>query len=433
MSSILTNTGAMVALQSLKSINQNLLKTQDEISTGKSVATAKDNSAIWAISKVMESDVAGFKAISQTLALGESTVTVAREAAESVTDLLTQMKEKIVSSQEENVDRDTIQKDITALSEQITNITGAAQFNGLNLLSNRETEAGTGSIDILSSLDRNGSGVTSSDINVRKQDLGSQQAEIDYTGTVVTAATDDIAVGGTAAQVATAVAGAATPNTTDVDIASAGSDAIEAGAGFQIMITASGGAAAGIDSADGDIIYVARDGDTAADVAKGLADSFNKHIKATLGDNNNTIAAVANGNSVEITGYTGAAGDTLSINAEQYGAADTTIGGGLAAMANIDVTTAAGTESALEEIEGLIQTSINAAASFGSSQGRIETQSDFVSGMTDALKAGIGSLVDANMEETSARLQALQVQQQLGVQAMSIANQAPQSILSLFR
>ena len=51
----------------------------------------------------------------------------------------------------------------------------------------------------------------------------------------------------------------------------------------------------------------------------------------------------------------------------------------------------------------------------------------------DAMKSGIGSLVDADMEEASARLQALQVQQQLGVQSLSIANQSPQTILSLFR
>jgi flagellin-like hook-associated protein FlgL len=51
----------------------------------------------------------------------------------------------------------------------------------------------------------------------------------------------------------------------------------------------------------------------------------------------------------------------------------------------------------------------------------------------DALKNGIGAMVDADMEEASARLQALQVQQQLGIQALSIANQAPQNILSLFR
>jgi len=80
MSSILTNNSAMVALQTLKSINQGLNKTQDEISTGKKVASAKDNSAIWAISKVMESDVKGFKGISESLSVGESTVGVARQA-----------------------------------------------------------------------------------------------------------------------------------------------------------------------------------------------------------------------------------------------------------------------------------------------------------------------------------------------------------------
>ncbi len=106
MSSILTNKSAMVALQTLKGINANLAKTQGEISTGMKVATAKDSSSIWAISKVMESDVKGFKGISESLSLGESTVAVARQASETVTDLLTEIKGKIVAAQEENVDRD---------------------------------------------------------------------------------------------------------------------------------------------------------------------------------------------------------------------------------------------------------------------------------------------------------------------------------------
>jgi flagellin len=56
-----------------------------------------------------------------------------------------------------------------------------------------------------------------------------------------------------------------------------------------------------------------------------------------------------------------------------------------------------------------------------------------VTSLVDSLKSGIGSMVDANMEEASARLQALQVQQQLATQSLSIANQAPQNILALFR
>ena len=132
MSSILTNNSAMVALQTLKSINSGLTETQSQISTGQRVSSAKDNSAVWAISKVMESDVKGFKAISDSLSLGESTVAVARQASETITDLLTQMKGKIVAAQEDNVDRAKVNADVTALKDQIASVVGAAQFNGLN-------------------------------------------------------------------------------------------------------------------------------------------------------------------------------------------------------------------------------------------------------------------------------------------------------------
>ncbi len=178
MSSILTNNGAMVALQTLKSINSRLTETQNAISTGKSVGTARDNAAVWAISKVMESDVKGFQGISDSLNLGESTVAVARNGAETVTDLLTEMKGKIVASQEQNVDRGKIQTDIVALRDQINAVVGAAQFNGLNLLSNRETTSGSGSVNVLASLDRSASGVSASDISVGKRDLGTTASAV---------------------------------------------------------------------------------------------------------------------------------------------------------------------------------------------------------------------------------------------------------------
>jgi flagellin len=107
--------------------------------------------------------------------------------------------------------------------------------------------------------------------------------------------------------------------------------------------------------------------------------------------------------------------------------------GGLGALAAINVSTSGGAVQALGAIENLLQTSINAAAAFGSAQKQVEIQSEFVGKLSDALKSGIGSMVDANMEETSARLQALQVQQQLATQSLSMANQQPQNILSLFR
>lgn len=80
MSSILTNNSAMVALQTMKSISAGLSRVQSEISTGKSVGSAKDSAAVWAISKVMESDVRGFKGISESLSLGSTTIAVARQA-----------------------------------------------------------------------------------------------------------------------------------------------------------------------------------------------------------------------------------------------------------------------------------------------------------------------------------------------------------------
>ena len=94
MTSILTNSGAMVALQTLSAVNNNLTDAQNEISTGKRVGAASDNAAVWAISKTMESDIAGFNAISESLAVGEATVAVASAGAEQIVEKLTEIKEK---------------------------------------------------------------------------------------------------------------------------------------------------------------------------------------------------------------------------------------------------------------------------------------------------------------------------------------------------
>ncbi len=499
MSSILTNNSAMVALQTLRGINKNLSATQNEISTGKSVSNAKDNASIWAISKVMESDVKGFKGISESLSLGQSTVAVARNASETVTDLLTQMKGKIVSAQESNVDREKIQTDIQALRDQISSVTSGAQFNGLNLV------RGTDDVNVLSSLDRNSDGsVTAANITVSRQDL-STDAGVFGTGATLAGNTTDsaAAVVNTAIQSDTVIAGtivageqfnmqiggetisytAAAATTGDVAgglvaaINAAGIDDITAtlsGSTVEVFSTSAfddvdivasttstagtfnidaGGASAnatgsiaaraetvafsasaGVSEGDGYRVtigsanydYVAGKGETFEDVARGLKLAVDA---AGLSDiSTNVVQDDTTGAwSLQVDND----GTTLAFSST--GAAGGTATGGLYGLDNIDVTTDEGADAALANVETLIQTSIDAAASFGSDQGRIDTQSDFVSNMMDSLKSGIGSLVDADMEEASARLQALQVQQQLGIQSLSIANQAPQSVLSLFR
>ena len=402
MSSILTNSSAMVALQTLRGINSNLSKTQDEISTGKSVSSAKDNAAVWSISKVMEADMKGFKSISDSLSLGESTVAVARQAAETVTDLMTEIKGKIVAAQEDNVDRAKIQTDIGALVDQIKSVVGAAQFNGLNLVDGSNT-----TVDVLASLDRQAGGaVSTSSITINAQDLS------------------------TGAYAAKNVFGASTGVSANGDTA-----------GFQLDNTTGTGTIV-ID--DSGAPFVA--GDKVALTIGGKTVSYTVTADDVAATTTSDMVAVGLKNAIDALGITGLAVDYNSGTAgtlafSNTGANDLTVSaqfknagsGGLAALSTIDVSNAAGAAAALGNIEGLIQTSIDAAAEFGSAQSRIDIQNTFVGKLSDSLKAGIGSLVDANMEEASARLQALQVQQQLGIQSLSIANQAPQSILSLFR
>jgi flagellin len=405
MASILTNTSAMVALQTLRGINTNLEKTQSEISTGKSVNNAKDNAAVFAISKVMESDVKGFKGISDSLSLGESTVGVARQAAETITDLLTDIKGKIVAAQESNVDRGKIQTDIVALRDQIASVVGAAQFNGLNLVDGSET-----AINVLSSLDRDSSGgVTTSSITVAGQDLSTGN----YVAKNVFGASDGVSANGDTAGFQLDNALGTTPTGT-IEI---NDGTTPFAAGDSVTITIGGQSASYTISAD-DVAATS----TSDMVAVGLKNSID-----ALGISGLTVDfdSAAPG----ILSFTNGGTQDLTVSAQFENAGS----GGLAALSAVDVSTSAGASAALGAIEGLIQTSIDASAAFGSVEGRISTQSDFVNKLTDSLKAGIGTLVDADLEAASARLQALQVQQQLGTQALSIANQAPQNILSLFR
>jgi len=138
---------------------------------------------------------------------------------------------------------------------------------------------------------------------------------------------------------------------------------------------------------------------------------------------------VNGGSDVDLLASLDRSGSTVSVSTITVNAADLTAA--TLGIDGIDVTSDAA--GAVDTIESAITTATAAGASFGSVQNRLDIQSDFIKSLSDALTSGVGSLVDANMEEESAKLSALQVQQQLGVQALSIANSTPQSILTLFR
>ncbi|MEL7343523.1 MAG: flagellin [Pseudomonadota bacterium] len=515
MASILTNTSAMVALQNLRTINNNLVDTQNQISTGKKISTAKDNSAIWAVSKVLESDVNAFQAISDSLNLGDSTIAVAREASETVSDILTELKGNIVAAQEENVDRSKIQDDIDAQVSQINSIIKAAQFNGLSLVE------GTEDVTVLASLERSSSGVvTSSDINVSRNDLTTSAGTYNSSGTqlgdsstgsatfntllsgttiaetgntaVVTfetatyAGTDSVSltVGGvqidytgnttdTQDDVAAYFEGQINAlGITDVTASATGADlTITSTAAFEALDVAATGTGTNADGTeitalngtgslslasgtveqraesitfsataavvDGDgyqasfggevYRYIAGPGEDFEDVARGLKAAIDaggqEGVTTQVTQDETTgafVLSIDNDSSTSLT---------LAVDGRAGGVAS----GGLFGIEGIDVSTDEGARNALDNIDTFLNSAIDAAASFGSSQTRIDLQSEFIGKLTDSLKTGIGSLVDADLEAASARLQALQVQQQLGTQSLSIANQAPQSILALFQ
>ncbi|NCM97584.1 MAG: flagellin, partial [Rhodobacterales bacterium] len=170
---------------------------------------------------------------------------------------------------------------------------------------------------------------------------------------------------------------------------------------------------------------------TAQDIAAGNTpqDVIATNLKAAIEASGAAVTVAYTSASPGVLAITNTGTTSLSVSGQFTNAN----AGGLGLLATIDVSTSANAATALTNIETLINTTVDAAAAFGSAQSRIETQATFISNLSDSMKAGIGAMVDANMEEVSARLQALQVQQQLGVQSLSIANQAPQSILSLFR
>ena len=273
--SVHTNNSAAIALQNLTRTNDRLGDVQGRISTGLKVQGAKDNAAIWAIAQGQRADVGALSAVKQSLDRATSLADVALSAGESVSDLLNQLKEKVVAAKDGSLktqSRQLLDNDFRALLKAIASQVSNATFDGGNLLNGSLTNG----IRFLANADAT---------------------------SFVTLTSKDLSLGG-------------------------------------------------------------------AIVELSLSDSL-----------------------LTLTGAT----------------------------------------QALTRLDDSI-TQLNAAlGSIGAQAKQIEAHNSFVTKLVDTLESGIGNLVDADLAKESARLQALQVQQQLGAQSLSIANQAPQIILSLFR
>ncbi|MBE1295561.1 flagellin N-terminal helical domain-containing protein [Phycobacter azelaicus] len=158
MTSINTNSGAMTALQMLGGTVQSRAEVQDAVATGREINSAKDNAALWAISQIMETDAAAFKATSKTLSLGEATVAVSAVGAEQIAETVMEMKELAITAASGLVDYSKIEAQMQQKTDQINSIISSTQFNGVSLLKSDVNGSGATSLSVAASLDRDGSG-----------------------------------------------------------------------------------------------------------------------------------------------------------------------------------------------------------------------------------------------------------------------------------
>ena len=329
MASIMTNSAALTALQSLNATQNNLSTTQARISTGYRVSQASDNAAYWSIATTMRSDNQAMSTVSDSLGLGASKVDTAYTGMNSAIDTINQIKQKLTASYgQTDASKEKTQVEIAALQKQLKGYADSATFSGTNMLSvNSGTAATAADVKIVSAFNRDSSG-------------------------------------------------AASISTIDVNVES--TKLYEAGS------------AAG----------------------KGILDA------ARLGSDGSVTATAA----APAAGAAVAAGDTYSV----------------ASLKIFDTATSKAFSDAqiaqqMTVVDAALKDMTNAASTLGAAKSSIDLQKTFTQHLMDSIDRGVGQLVDADMNKESTRLQALQVQQQLGVQALSIANGSSQSILSLFR
>ncbi|MGA1859488.1 flagellin [Azospirillum sp. 11R-A] len=414
MASIMTNTSAMTALQTLRRVTGDLETTQDRISTGLKVNNAKDNAAYWSIATTMKADVAGFKAVKESLELGSGTTNTASVASKNIVENLQTLKARVIAGQTNGVDKSLIQNDVDQLVKLIKGAAADASFNGDNLLRVTYSNDGTAKdkdVSILASLSRSDGAVDPSYIEFQRQDMRVES--------IVGKATIEQQVDSTKALKASVGITLGAPGATFIDGQNLGLSSLT------LTVTNEAGV-----KTDVSVDLSAQTYDTDLATTQGnITTAVNAALTAAGAD----FQVAFTGDKLEFTdqdkntdGNFTAKVSNLWVNSSESDAF-----GGLADLTQIDVVNNA--SESLTVINKLLDSAIGKAAVIGSIENRVSVQNDFVSKLTDSMNKGIGALVDADMNEESSRLQALQVQQQLAIQALSIANQGPQNILSLFR
>ncbi|MDW9899938.1 flagellin [Sinorhizobium meliloti] len=391
MTSILTNNSAMAALSTLRSISSSMEDTQSRISSGLRVGSASDNAAYWSIATTMRSDNQALSAVQDALGLGAAKVDTAYSGMESAIEVVKEIKAKLVAATEDGVDKTKIQEEIDQLQEQLVSIAEAASFSGENWLQTDLTAAGGSEVkSVVGSFVRDASG----NVSVKK---------VDYTLDNTTVLFD---VGGD-----TGILDAQTSIEQDSITLTVNKDGVETEVTVvsyttDDVIADTGSVFTGDSATGGGRSYVKVGNDT-------WVEAVDQSTVATqeVAYNDGTTSWAIDTTKVPGTITTASVAD-LSIN---------------------NSTTTGQLDQLIQMVDDALTSMTSAASSLGSISSRIDMQSEFVSKLSDSIEAGVGRLVDADMNEESTRLKALQTQQQLAIQALSIANSDSQNVLSLFR
>ena len=403
MLSVNTNYSAMIALQNLNFTNTELEGVQNKISTGLKISSARDNGAIYAIAEGQRSRISSVAAVKDGIDRANSTIDVALAAGKSIGDILQKLKAKAVAAQADDLtadQRDALQADFASMRSQIDTIANSAQFNGANLAA--------GSVNL----------------NVLISDLGGSVAATTDGVQSVALATP---LSGSALVID---AGAAGGDIADGDLITFDlTDSTNLGT-FSLSVELTTGMTvddyvSAVNSASGGKISASYD-----DVAGQFTYLINDPNYDDLAVTTDGVDASSLGVGVATATVSSAGSNVMVVNGT-----DMTLGSAMfSTFANVDISTsAAAATTASNALEQAIVDLNVTLASIGSQATALDAQQEFLGKLSDEIENGIGNLVDADLAKESAKLQSLQIKQQLGAQALSIANQAPQVILSLFK
>ena len=393
MDSILNNSAALSALQALQMTQQSLNTVQNQVSTGLRVSSAADNSSYWSIAAELNADSSVVQASNDALSQGQSVLATASSAINSVITTINSIATALTQATEPGAEIGNINTSLASLGQQLTDAVNGASFNGMNVLNGSLT-----ALNFVSGFNATATGGTVNTIAFTAQALyGLTTGGTSTSTTSQSTLTDPTTMGELQTQFAA--------DTADTTAVTAGT------------VTATYGT---------DAIYEDDTNQALTVQSVALDGTATTTTYTALDANGNSIAQ--GGTPTFATAASYAVTTTVTTPASQ----NLLVQGGTD-LTDINVAGATAAQTALNNVNAALSAVTNYAALIGATQDRMTTANTFNTALMTNYSNGVAGMVDADMNTASTQLQALQTQEQLGIQSLSIANQNAALILKLFQ